>query len=133
MEKKLILDSNFLDNLTEKAKQSPRLRMNYNLHESLEAKAQRFFNGLEPGTKLPIHRHVGTSETYILIRGRLTVTLFDDNKNVIEVTDLDLSKGKFGIHIPQNTWHGVEVKESETVIFEVKDGPYTPLTSENIL
>ena len=129
----MIIDDDLLNRIAGQAKECNRLRMNYNLHESLEAKAQRLFNGLEPGTKLPIHRHVGTSETYILIRGRITVTLFDDNKNVIEVTDLDLSKGKFGIHIPQNTWHGVEVKESETVIFEVKDGPYTPLTSENIL
>ena len=129
----MILDTKFLDTLTEEAKNNPRLRMNYNLHESLEAKAQRLFNGLEPGIKLPIHRHVGTSETYILIRGRLTVTLFDDNKNVIEVADLDLSKGNFGVHIPKNTWHSVDVKESGTVIFEVKDGPYTPLTPENVL
>ena len=62
----MILDINLLDDLTEKAKQSPRLRMNYNLHESLEAKTQRLFNGLEAGTKLPLHRHIDTSETYIL-------------------------------------------------------------------
>lgn len=129
----MILDTKFLDTLTEEAKNNPRLRMNYNLHESAESKAQRLFNGLEPGTDIPIHRHVNTAETYILIRGSLTVTLYDDNKNVTEVSELDLSTGNFGVHIPQNTWHSVDVKESGTVIFEVKDGPYTPLTPENVL
>lgn len=129
----MILDTKFLDELTEKAKESPRLRMNYNLHDSLESKAQRLFNGLEPGTDLPIHRHVETSETYILIRGALRVSLLDDNKNVIESAELNLNKGVFGFQIPANTWHKVEVMESGTVIFEVKDGPYTPLTEKDIL
>lgn len=129
----MILNIKFLDTLTEEAKKNPRLRMNYNLHESAKSKAQRLFNGLEPSTAIPIHRHVNTAETYILIRGRLTVTLYDDNKNVTEVSELDLSAGNFGVHIPKNTWHSVDVKESGTVIFEVKDGPYTPLTPENVL
>ncbi|MDY4525419.1 MAG: WbuC family cupin fold metalloprotein [Treponema sp.] len=129
----MILDTKFLDELTEKAKESPRLRMNYNLHDSLDSKAQRLFNGLEPGTDLPIHRHVETSETYILIRGALRVSLLDDNKNVIESAELNLNKGVFGFQIPANTWHKVEVMESGTVIFEVKDGPYTPLTEKDIL
>lgn len=107
--------------------------MNYNLHESLDSKAQRLFNALEPGTILPIHRHVETSETYILIRGKLTVTLLDDDRTVLETAELDLSKGRFGVQIPKNVWHKVEVQESGTIIFEVKDGPYTPLTPENIL
>ena len=107
--------------------------MNYNLHDSLDSKAQRLFNGLEPGTELPIHRHTDTSESYILIRGALRVTLLDDKKSVIECTELNLNKGVFGFQIPANTWHKVEVLESGTVIFEVKDGPYTPLTSDNIL
>lgn len=129
----MILDTKFLETLTEEAKKSPRLRMNYNLHESTESKAQRLFNGLEPSTAIPIHRHVNTAETYILIRGSLTVTLYDNNKNVTEISELDLSAGNFGVHIPKNTWHSVDVKESGTVIFEVKDGPYTPLTPENVL
>ena len=129
----MILDTKFLDELTEKAKESPRLRMNYNLHDSLDSKAQRLFNGLEPGTVLPTHRHVETSETYILIRGALRVTSLDDNKNVIESVELNLNRGMFGFQIPANTWHKVEVMESGTVIFEVKDGPYTPLTEKDIL
>lgn len=99
----MILDTKFLDELTAKAKENPRLRMNYNLHDSLDSKAQRLFNGLEPGTVLPTHRHVETSETYILVRGALRVTLLDDDKNVIETAELNLNNGVFGLHIPANT------------------------------
>ena len=59
----MLLDNQLLDKLTEEAKQSPRLRTHYNLHESLDAKAQRLFVALEPGTPLPIHRHRFTNET----------------------------------------------------------------------
>ena len=130
----MILDKQFLDSLTLKAKENDRLRMNYNLHDSFESKAQRLFNGLEPGTFLPVHRHSHSSESYILIRGALRVTLYDDDDgNVIEIGELDLTKNVFGIHIPKNTWHKVEVLQSGTVIFEVKDGPYMPLTEKDIL
>lgn len=133
MEKKLIFDTKFLDKLTLMAKQNSRKRMNYNLHDALDAKAQRLYNALEPGTILPVHRHVNTAETFVLIRGKLIVTLLDNNKNVIEIADLDLNNGKFGVQIPANTWHKVEVKESGTVILEIKDGPYTPITPENVM
>ncbi len=62
----MLIDRNLLDKVTEQAKASERLRMNYNLHDSQEAKAQRLLNALEPGTLLPIHRHRHTAETYII-------------------------------------------------------------------
>ena len=73
-----LIDLNLLDSLTEQAQSNPRLRMNYNLHEVLESKAQRLLNALEPGTILPIHRHTDTSETYILLRGSLRVLYYND-------------------------------------------------------
>ena len=57
----MLLDDKLLDGVTQAAKESPRRRMNYNLHESLDAKAQRLFNALEPGTELPVHRHRHTA------------------------------------------------------------------------
>lgn len=128
----MILDTEFLDDLTTRAKESPRLRMNYNLHDSLDSKAQRLFNALEPGTILPVHRHVETDETFILIRGSIKVILFDNQGNCIEENQLNFAIGNFGCQIPKNTWHTIEVLEPGTVIFEVKDGPYTPLVPENI-
>ena len=127
------LDTQLLDNLSAEAKKSPRLRMNLNLHDSLDAKAQRLFNALEPGTDLPIHRHHHTAETYLLVRGKLRVMFYDDARNEISSTILDTQTGNYGVQIPVHQWHTLEVLESGTVIFEVKDGPYTPLAEGDIL
>lgn len=128
-----ILDSQLLDIITDQAKESPRLRMNYNLHDSLEAKAQRLFNALEPGTVLPIHRHMNTSETYILVRGKMKVEYYNENKELIDSVVLDPLEGKFGLHVPVGQWHTVVPLESGTMVFEVKDGPYTPFQPEDVL
>lgn len=129
----MLLNTELLDKITAEAKASPRLRMNFNLHDSLEAKAQRLFNALEPGTVLPVHRHTATAETYIVVRGRIDVLIYNDKHELVERQHLDPKAGNFGFQIPKNTWHTLDVLESGTVIFEVKDGPYTPLTPENIL
>lgn len=128
-----LIDDILLDQVTQQAKENIRLRMNYNLHDSLESKAQRLFNALEPGTELPVHRHIHTSETYIIIRGRMNVFFYNDDKQLAEQCELNPQKGCYGIQIPAGQWHTLEVLESGTIIFEVKDGPYVPLLSENIM
>lgn len=129
----MILDSILLDQITEQAKESTRLRMNYNLHDSLDAKAQRLFNALEPGTELPIHRHRHTAETYMVVRGKLKVMFYDEKKEITDTFLLDPLIGNYGINIPAGQWHTLEVLCSGTVIFEVKDGPYRPMSPEDLL
>ncbi len=128
-----LIDNNLLDKVTAEARESARLRMNYNFHETLDAPAQRLLNALEPGTVLPIHRHCHTLETYVLLRGRLNVIFYDEHKREIERYELDLQKGLYGVNIPRGQWHTIEVLCSGTVIFEVKDGPYSPLTPDDML
>lgn len=128
----MIINSELLDNISAKAEESPRLRMNFNLHDSLDAKAQRLINVLLPGTVLPVHRHRHTAETYILLRGKMFVVFYNDLGAQTERYLLDPTAGNYGVQIPQGQWHGVEVIEPST-IFEVKDGPYTPLQPEDIL
>ena len=128
-----IIDSTLLDVVTAQSIRSPRLRMNYNFHESLDAKAQRLLNALEPGTVLPIHRHLGTAETYIVLRGSLRVQFYNEKKELIYSEILNYNDGKYGVDIPAGQYHTLDVLESGTVIFEVKDGPYQPLKPEDIL
>lgn len=128
-----IIDTELLDLVTKEAKESSRLRMNHNFHESLDAKAQRLLNALEPGTQLPVHRHLNTAETYFVVRGRLNVIFYNENCEPVESCELNPQHGKFGVDIPAGQWHTIEVLESGTVIFEVKDGPYTPLEDKDIL
>ncbi len=128
----MLLNDKLLDEVTSRAKVSERLRMNYNLHDSLDAKAQRLLNALEPGTLLPIHRHRHTAETYVLLRGRIDVMFCDATGGEVERFALDSHTGNYGVHIPAGQWHTLEVHES-AVILEVKDGPYTPLDPADLL
>ena len=128
----MILNDELLDKVTAKALASPRLRMNFNLHESLDAKAQRLINVLLPGTVLPIHRHRHTAETYVLLRGKMSVVFYDGTGAQIERYLLDPALGNYGVQIPKGQWHTVEVIEP-SAIFEVKDGPYMPLDPEDMM
>lgn len=127
----MIIDNKLLDEITSAAEVSPRLRMNYNLHDSLDAKAQRLLNVLLPGTPLPVHRHIHTAETYVLLRGKMFVVFYDDLGAQTERFLLHPTIGNYGIQIPKGQWHGVEIIEPST-IFEVKDGPYMPLQPKDI-
>lgn len=128
-----LIDETLLNEVTQQAKDSPRLRMNHNFHDSLDAKAQRLLNALEPGTLLPIHRHPHTAETYLLLRGKVKVMYYNEQREVTDSVVLNPVTGIYGVHIPRNQWHTLEVLESGSVIFEVKDGPYTPLEEKDIL
>ena len=128
-----IIDDQLLNDISKQASESQRLRMNYNLHASLEDKVQRLLNAMEPGTELPVHRHRHTDETYILLRGKINVKVFNDKRELTEVIPLDVIEGRYGVSIPANQWHTVEVLEKGTVIFEIKEGPYCPLQSKDML
>lgn len=128
----MIINNELLDEVTIKAEESPRLRMNFNLHDSLDAKAQRLINVLLPGTVMPIHRHRHTAETYVLLRGKMFVVFYNDLGAQIERYLLDPTIGNYGVQIPVGQWHGIEVIEP-SAIFEVKDGPYAPLQPEDML
>ena len=123
-----------LDNLTEQAKASPRLRMNLDLRNSAEDQSQRMLNAIEPGSPLPIHRHQKSSETVVCLRGRLIEEYYDgQSKKCIESIDLSPNGPVFALNIPAGQWHTVRALESETVILEMKDGAYIPTSQEDIL
>lgn len=130
----MIINTALLDELTEQAKASPRLRMNMDLRNSPKDKSQRMLNAMEPGTVLPIHRHKYTSETVVCLRGHLREFYYDDlGRMVDEAIDLGPGQECLALSIPAGQWHTVEVLESGTVIMEMKDGPYEPLGADDIL
>ena len=122
----MLIDKKLLDSLTAQATESPRLRMHYDLRNSSNDQSQRMLNAMEMGTKLPIHRHTTTSETMIVIRGSLKEIFYDDKGNITEEFTLSATGPNYGLNIPINIWHSLEVLEPNTVIFEAKDGPYQP-------
>ncbi len=128
-----IIDDNLLNCVTEEAKKSPRLRMNYNFHDSLEDKCHRFLNAVEPGTMVEIHRHPTKDESFVVLRGRVKVTSYNDDGNVIESVVLCQEEGRYGVDIKKGVWHNLESLTSGSVIFECKEGPFTSHKEDGIL
>ena len=123
-----------LDDLTEQAKASPRLRMNLDLRNSAKDQSQRMLNALEPGTIIPIHRHQKTSETMVILRGRLVEEYYDELDRICtESIEMYPGGPVVALNIPIGQWHSLRVIESGTVILEMKDGPYEPIGPEDIL
>ena len=123
-----------LDNLTAKAKESPRLRMNLVLRDSAEDSSQRMLNAIEPGSPLPIHRHQRTSETVVCLRGRLVEEFYDDlERTCTDRIELSPNGPVVALNIPAGQWHTVHALESGTVILEMKNGKYEPISDVDIL
>ena len=129
-----LINEKLLDETTQKAKQSPRLRMNYNFHETLDDPVNRLLNAMEPGTYLRPHRHLNPDKTevFILLRGKAALFLFHPCRTVTDTFILDPRRGRYGGEIPAGVCHGLVVLASETVIYEIKQGPYAPLTPDNM-
>ena len=128
-----IIDNELIDRVVKQAKESPRLRMNYNFHPSLDDKCHRLLNALEPGTEVPIHRHGTKDETFIILRGRVRVNIYNDRGEVTQTTVLCQEEGNLGVDIPKGLWHNVECLEPGSVIFEVKEGPFVAHEVDGIL
>lgn len=117
------IDKQFLDDLLEKAKNSERLRMNFDLRTGSADNSQRMLNALLPKTQVPIHRHPMSSENVICLCGKLDEILYDDNGNELERIHLCPVDTNYGCQVPKGVWHTIEVIEP-SVIYEAKDGKY---------
>ena len=167
----MIIDNILLDKLTAQAKESPRLRMNLDLRNSDADSSQRILNAIEPGSVVPIHRHRKTSETVVVLRGRVVEEYYDDAGVLVEsfvlgdchVADAprnDVNRDAphndvprndaprndenrdaprndvpmvYALNIPAGQWHTLRALESGTVILEMKDGAYEPISPADIL
>lgn len=119
-----------LDELATKAKESPRLRANINLHEDLNEPIQRLAIAMEPGTLIVPHRHHHTWELLTPLAGRFVVLTFDDAGTVL--TRTELGAGCRVLEYQAGTWHAVLSLDAGGVIFEVKQGPYMPILEADI-
>lgn len=127
------IDKVFLDQLTEKAKSSPRLRIHYDLRDSLSDSSQRMLNAIEPGSIIPIHRHTMTSEEVVILRGRAEEVFFDEKG--VEIGSWQLIPGGEipAIHVPMGQYHTCRSLESGTVIIEFKNTKFDPVKTEDFL
>ena len=106
----MIIDKDLLDKVSEQAKASPRLRMNYNFHQSLDELCHRFLNAV-----------------------KVRVTTHRDDGSIIEDVVLCAEEGRYGVNIPKGVWHTIEALEPNSVIFECKEGPFVEHEVDGIL
>lgn len=129
----MLINKELLDDLSAKAKESPRLRMNCDLRNTPEDLSQRQLNALEPGTIIPIHRHNSTSETIAVLRGKLLWKHYNDNGEISDSFLLQAGSETCGITSPKGQWHSLDCLECGTVILEMKDGVWAPLGEDEIM
>ena len=137
------IDKALLDELAVQAKASPRLRMNMDLRNSAADTSQRMLNAIEPGSVVPIHRHQKTSETVVVLRGRV-VEEYYSSEGLVEASyelaaggdarsESSMTEVACALNIPAGQWHTLRALESDTVILEMKDGAYEPIWAEDVM
>ncbi|OHB30184.1 MAG: hypothetical protein A2X84_07110 [Desulfuromonadaceae bacterium GWC2_58_13] len=128
-----IIDQHLLDALSLAARKSPRLRKNHNLHVSYDDPCQRLLNAVEPGSYIRPHRHLefAKPECFVLLRGRMTVLIFNDDGRIEQIVPLSVGAGCQGIDIPSGFWHSMVSLVPGSIFFETKPGPYHPLSDKD--
>lgn len=127
----MVLTSELLDRLSQEAKTSERLRMNLDLRNSTADQSQRMLNALEPGTRVPVHRHQDTNETVVMLRGSIRELFFDEAGQITEEILLRANAEPSAMNIPAGAWHTLECLEPGTILLEMKDGPFVPRQPED--
>lgn len=122
-----------MNDLSAQAKANPRLRQALDLRTTPEDQSQRILNAVEPGTILPIHRHRGSTETIIVLRGKVVQHYYNDAGDKTASFELAPNSTQVGMSVPVGQWHALESLEEGSVIFECKDGAYQPLLAEDVL
>ena len=127
------IDQTLLTTLSTQAATSPRKRAHHNLHPQLDDPVQRLCIAMEPGTYVRPHRHMQpeTWEILLILSGAVALLIFDDSGRVLERIELTAGGEVTVVEIPANTWHAVASLKAGTVVFEVKQGPYAPISEVN--
>ena len=130
-----IISQQILDDVHAQAKASPRLRMNYNLHETMDENVHKLVNSLQPGTLMPIHRHLHPpkKETFVMLAGALELKIYNDDGSIRESHILSRESGNLVAEIMPEEWHSFTVLEPDTAILEIKPGPYLPFQDIDLL
>lgn len=129
----MVIDQALMDELSAKAKANPRLRQSMDLRNSPEDLSQRMLNALEPGTVMPIHRHHASSETVVILRGKIQWVFYDDSGVETERVTLTATDEPRMLNVERDRWHSLVCLEEGSVLYESKDGPYQPLHENEIM
>lgn len=131
------LTQELLNNIAQQARSSPRLRQNYNFHDPVE-KVQRFVNVLQPDTYIRPHRHrralgINGFEFFLVLQGDLGMIILNDEGQIIDRERVVAQGPTQGIELAEGTYHTLVALAPDTVILELKEGPYDSSTDKEFL
>lgn len=130
----MIIDDNLLDDLTRRAQNSPRLRMNMDLRNGQDDQSQRMLNAIEPGSVMSIHRHQKTTETVVCLRGKVVEEYYDELERICtDAIELSPNGPNVAVNVPIGQWHRLRAVVSGSVVLSVKDGPWEPQSDADVL
>lgn len=129
----MLIDTAFLNMISMQAKDSPRLRMNFDLRDTSEDFSQRMLNALEPGTVMPIHRHRHSSETVVVLRGKVRWFFYNDKGEITDSFLVEAGSDLIGLSVPIGQWHSLECLEPGSVILEAKNGLWEVLGEKDVM
>lgn len=127
-----IIDRKLLDEISSGARVNPRLRKNLNIHPDDGFPAHRLLNAIEPESYIRPHRHLDPlkDETFIILRGKLGIIVFDDDGRISSKILIDPQGENLGVDVPAGVFHTAISLAEGTIFFEAKAGPYLPLTAD---
>lgn len=129
-----IFTRQYFEDLLITASQSQRFRAHANVHHSYSDHCQKLFNAIKNNSYIRPHRHSldPKDECLIAVKGLFGIILFTDNGSIKEVTLFGSEKysEKYsipsGVELPACAWHTVVALADNSILFEVKSGPFDP-------
>lgn len=119
------IDQDLVQQVVQGSRSSPRKRMILPLHKADSALLQRMLNAVQPGTYIRPHRHAADrAESIMVLQGAIRFFIFNENGEVFQALEIRAGSSTFGIDLEGGVWHSFQALEPDTVLFEVKPGPY---------
>lgn len=131
------IDQTLFNALAGEASQRPRQRCNHNFHKEAEP-VQRFLNVLQPGTYVRPHRHLRDQEgagfeCFFVLQGVIGLLIFSPEGEILQTETLSASGPVRGVEVAEGQFHTLAALERDSVIFELKQGPYVPCQDKDFL
>lgn len=131
------LSQDLFDSVSQEASALPRLRKNHNFHQ-LPDRVQRFINVLQPGTYVRPHRHLRGQESngfelFLVLQGEIGFLVLDDQGQVIQTERLCAQGPTYGLELEEGQYHTLIALAPDTVMFEIKEGPYVPSADKDFM
>lgn len=128
-----VLDAEAIARGAQAARSSPRRRIMLRVHRSGAEGVQRMINFLQSGSYIRPHRHPQPEcvENVTVLQGAVVFLIFDPQGGVISRHRLVAGRADACmVDIEQGVWHTLVPLADETVVLEIKRGPYDQRTDK---